>query len=94
MAQQPLWAKAYGAHTRSRDRGPWGANQMSRLGGQSNAGPPSVQFPRMLGPQFYRPTEGMKGLSPPCPIRGQNLEPVVWECEALPLRHRASNFWS
>ncbi len=38
----------------------------------------------MLGPQFYRPTEGMKGLSQPCPVQGENLGYVVWECESQP----------
>ncbi len=54
-------AKADEAHIRLRDRGPWGAKHMSRLSGQSNAGPPVFSSLNMLGPQFYRPTEGMKG---------------------------------
>ncbi len=33
-------AKAYGANIRLPDRGRWGAKHMSRLGGQSKAGPP------------------------------------------------------
>jgi hypothetical protein len=55
LAQQPLWAKAYGAHTRSRDRGPWGAKHMSRLGGQSNAGPPVFSSQACLVLNFIDP---------------------------------------
>ncbi len=59
VAQQPIGgAKADGAHIRLRDQGPWSAKHMSRLGGQSNAGPPVFSSQAYFVLNFIDPLKG------------------------------------
>ncbi len=91
MAQQPLWEpRPHEAHIRLRDLGPWGAKHMSRSGGQSNTGPPVFSSQACLVLNFTHRRD--ESLSQPCPARGQNLGPVVWEWEVLPLRHSSCRY--